>query len=292
MDNWGNLKDRLMFQMRIVLSFLIALGCTACSAMITADNYLGKDDKAIPVDLAAIDKNGWVETSQDKLQSIEVSHADGVLGHGIYLQTKNSKYVIVYFGGNMFRIRDEAPVLLPRFAPLDVDVVWFDYRGLGASDGIPTYDAIQSDAFDVLSYVSRLNKKVIVHGVSMGSLIAAKLSQDPRVDGMVLEGAISTAPELIHNMTPWWSTPFVKVELDGTLQHTSNFPAISAYKKSLLLLIGDRDTTTPVQFSKALYAASPSSRKSLTIVLGGQHGNVMKFDQSGAAYQTFLGTIN
>jgi hypothetical protein len=50
---------------------------------------------------------------------------------------------VVYFGGNSFRIQDAGIGLTRRFAQLGVDFVCMDYRGLGASDGIPSIETLK-----------------------------------------------------------------------------------------------------------------------------------------------------
>ena len=122
----------------------------------------------------------------------------------------------------------------------------------------------------------------------MGSLVAAKLRQDTRVAGVVLDGAISSAPELVGQLIPFYWKPFVRVKLDDTLAHTTNLPAIAASDKPVLFLVGDKDETTPLRFSQALYDAAPGTRKTLIVVEGAHHGDAVKYDVAKSAYRRFL----
>jgi pimeloyl-ACP methyl ester carboxylesterase len=58
----------------------------------------------------------------------------------------------------------------------------------------------------------------------------------------------------------------------------------------LLILVGEKDRTTPPRLSQALFAASPlpPDRKRLILVAGAGHTDVMTRPLAIAAYRNFL----
>ena len=61
-------------------------------------------------------------------------------------------------------------------------------------------------------------------------------------------------------------------------------------EEPVLLLVGSEDRTTPPRLSEALYAASPlpPARKTLAVVPGADHTDVLEHQQAIAAYRRFL----
>lgn len=267
---------------------LLAATMSGCAVNYTAQDFLVRDTQAIPIDLQALDRDGWVEREHVVLKQVDVPHRDGSTGKGVYAHVEGAKYLVVYFGGNGFKIRDAGPMVLSNLARVGADVLWIDYRGQGATGGEPTVPALYADAGDVMDYAAMLGMPIVAHGTSMGSLVATKLRADPRVKGVVLDGAISSAPQLVDQLIPFYWKPFVRVQLDDTLAQTTNLPVIAASDKPVLFLVGDGDATTPVRFSQALYDAAPGARKSLVVVAGAHHGDAVKFDTAQAAYRAFL----
>lgn len=267
---------------------MLAATLSGCAVNYTAQDFLVRDEQTTPIDLQALDRDGWVEREHVVLKPVEVPHQDGSKGRGVYAHVEGAKYLVVYFGGNGFKIREAGLMILSSLAQVGADVLWIDYRGQGATGGEPTVPALYADAGDVMDYAAMLGMPIVVQGTSMGSLVAAKLRADPRVKGVVLDGAISSAPELVDQIIPFYWKPFVRVQLDDTLAHTTNLPVIAASDKPVLFLVGDGDATTPVRFSQALYDAAPGARKSLVVVAGAHHGDTVRFEAARVAYRGFL----
>ena len=176
-----------------------------------------------------------------------------------------------------------------RFTELGVDFLWVDYRGIGASEGTPSIENLKQDAIDTYKFAQSMNKKIILHGTSMGSFIASTLASEVSLDGgLVLEAAIVDVDSLINGMTPFWYKPFNNVMLTSELSSLNNEEIITNYSGPLFLIVGDEDEITPISFTKILFAKSPSKRKTMEVVRGAMHVNSMTFDQTIKAYESFI----
>src|SRR5690606_40801686 len=71
---------------------------------------------------------------------------------------------------------------------LDLNVVVFHYRGYGPSTGRPSEAAVLADALMIYDFmVERLEPaRVYAIGISLGSAVAAYLSQQRRLAGVLL----------------------------------------------------------------------------------------------------------
>lgn len=95
---------------------------------------------------------------------------------------------------------------------------------------------MKRDALAVFDFVREhaAGRPVVVHGVSLGSFIAAQRD----VDGVVLE---ATAPDVRSWGTrpiPWYAKPFVRLKIAPALLAESNAAVVRRYAGPLLLLTG------------------------------------------------------
>lgn len=266
----------------------MTLPLSACAVAVTPESVLFHDD-----DHPAIDTRRFeAAIGSGRLQPVSLRHSDGVTTQGVHLIKSGSRAVIVYLSGNKMRLADRGPVLLPRFAMLDADLFWLDYRGLGASEGQPSLETLQSDTFDLLALASRERKPIVLHGLSMGSLLAGRMARDPRVAALVLEGAIPTISDVAQATTPGWLRPLVEVKVDSQLAAYDNLASISSFDRPLLLLVGSNDTDTPPVLSRRLYEAAKSPSKKLVEVPDRAHDNAMTSNDAITAYRVLLASVH
>jgi predicted alpha/beta hydrolase len=170
------------------------------------------------------------DLSMIKLSQVSINTDDGVTLSGISFIHPQATVSIVLFGGSGMKISSSSKIL-ERFALIPANVTWFDYRGVGSStkkDGL-SIDDLKKDALNVFDFASKLNKRnlpIIVHGISMGSIIVGEFINKRDVDGVVLDGAISSVTELIDQTTPSWTTFFTTVTVVPELASLNNIDKI------------------------------------------------------------------
>jgi len=264
-----------------------ALLLSACTVHVTPEGVLFQDDHHPALAMGKLEPT----VTDGRLEPLTLRHADGVVSRGVHWVKPGSKTVIVYFSGNKMRLAERGPSLLPRFALLDADLFWLDYRGLGASDGQPSLETLQSDAVDLLELAGRARKPIILHGLSMGSLLAGRVGQDPRVAALVLEGGITSVRQVAEVTTPGWLRAVVGFEIDPRLAAFDNLSLLARYERPLLVLVGSRDEDTPPVLSQRLYDAARSPGKRLVIALDKTHRDAMTSDVAIAAYRALLASL-
>ena len=224
----------------------------------------------------------------------DIIAADGTRLYAVRLRQPGARATILYFGGRKYTIGASGATTASRFAPLGVDLFIADYRGYGQSEGTPTASAMAGDMLAVFDYAASLPDigaaRLIVHGHSMGSFAAGYVAAHRPVGGVVLESSVTTTEEWVRARVPVVVKPFVRVRIADDLKGKGNLENMSLIDEPLLILVGAADHTTPPQLSKGLYAASPlpPERKSLVIVPGADHGDVMTHESAIASYRRFL----
>jgi fermentation-respiration switch protein FrsA (DUF1100 family) len=228
------------------------------------------------------------------LEQHTVVASDGTRLSATLLRLPGAVRTVLYFGGNAYRSGRFGARTAAVFEPLGVNVMILDKRGYGASEGFPTVANIQTDgaeAFDYLVDVVRMNPTgIIVHGQSVGSVVAAYVAANRVTAGVVLESAVTTTEDWMALQTR--SVPFVRARLDESLRGQGVEPFIGRIEEPVLLLVGAGDETTPPQFSRALLdAASGTARRELVVVPGAGHNDVLRQPLAVSAYRTFLADL-
>jgi len=276
---------------KIVIILCFMLG--GCAVNINTQTFIYQDDEletAVDVDVVMSKL-----TNKQQLLTItktSVATSDGLTLQGIKLSHQQATANLVLFGGNGMKISNAAEIL-NHFALLPVNVIWFDYRGTGISEKSESLSITQlkADALVVFDYAKQqfpTKSPILLHGLSMGSLIATYVASQREIDGLILDGAINSVPKLIDQLVPGWSKPFYNINISPELAQIDNAEILKQYSNPLLLLVGEDDETTPLVFSQQLLAISPSENKSLAIIPDSDHSQNMKHQQAIQSYQAFI----
>lgn len=86
-------------------------------------------------------------------RNIELTASDGVVLRGWYLEHPNARRTVLFFYGNRSSVVSSTWTLHWLSGALDANVVAFDYRGYGFSDGKAEIDRIVQDALEIHAYV-------------------------------------------------------------------------------------------------------------------------------------------
>jgi pimeloyl-ACP methyl ester carboxylesterase len=214
-----------------------------------------------------------------------------------HLRHPDARRTVLYLGPNGFRLSDQGASVAQAVADCQVDLVMVDYRGSGRSGGgPPTLDALRRDAVALYDAVApeAVGGAPVVHGLSLGSGLAAHVARMRPTAGLVLEGGISTADALVEHLmaqdVAWYQRPFVRVRLDSTLTGAGALDDVRALDEPLLVLVGADDATTPPRFARTLYAAAalPDAQKTLHVLDGVGHENVKTHPAFADRYCPFV----
>jgi pimeloyl-ACP methyl ester carboxylesterase len=213
---------------------------------------------------------------------------DGAALRGLLVPAGDDRGVVVlYFGGNAFHVDTDLPAVLPHVSACGASMAVFDHRGYGRSSGTPTIASLQADAlaeFDQLN--TRYPGRVVVHGQSLGSFIAARVAQERPVKAMVLETTATTALGWAEAATPWYARPFVRYRVTPAVAAIDNVRAAARVRAPALVIAGSDDRITPQALGRAVYDALPGTDKHYLLVEGAGHNNTLA--QGEAAYCAFL----
>jgi pimeloyl-ACP methyl ester carboxylesterase len=127
-----------------------------------------------------------------------------------------SKTLILGFGGNAWNAQDAAEYLHEVYP--DHEVVAFHYRGYAPSTGSASAEALIADAPLVHDFVARRfkPKRIIGVGFSIGTGVAARLSAERKLAGLILVTPFDSLRAVAQAMLPWLPIgPFFSEEIDA-----------------------------------------------------------------------------
>lgn len=227
------------------------------------------------------------------LEPVDFAAQDGTHLHALFAKKPDAP-VVLYFGGDDFRIGTYGIDVARDFAWAGLSVFMVDYRGYGESQGRPSLAALKSDALAAYDYLSTRpemrGRPIMVHGHSMGSFIAPYVATHRPVAALVLESTATNALDWVHSQIPWYARLFVRVHIAPAIAEQDNIARVRAYAGPLLLMTGALDHTTPAWMARKLYqdAATSADKKVFYLVPDSNHDNVMYSQDAEREYHWFV----
>lgn len=280
---------------QLIVLVIAVFSVAGCAIDVSSSSYLHQDAAPATLDTTALSQAVTKDESAMTITTVEIKNGQDLTLRGVAVAYPNPIVNIVLFADNGMSISKNS-ALIHEFGKLPANVLWVDYQGTGASDKASRarmYN-LKRDSLLVYDYASEVftNKlPTVVHGISMGSILASYVAVKREVDGLVLDSAINRVNDVVQNMVPDWTKTFTFLKVSPELAIIENDDFIRQLDKPLLLVVGDKDRTTPITFSRQLYEASPSNDKWIYVVPGGKHNKSMTYPDVKGQYRLFINSI-
>lgn len=208
--------------------------------------------------------------------------ADGTRLNGWFFESRSkpATATIIFCHGNGGNI-SSVGWMGQRFAKHGFNVLLFDYRGYGASEGVVADESgLYADGDAAVAYV--VNKKgvrpeqIILYGHSLGTTVAADVASRGNYGAVVLESGLSSASSVAASALPWlpaWLHFLGRNRFESVRK-------LANVKSPVLIAHGDPDQTIPTDEGRRLFAAANEPKK-LLIVPGAGH---VVFGAAGEPY--------
>ena len=215
-------------------------------------------------------------------ENVWFNSADGTRLNGWYFESrlKPATATIIFFHGNGGNVSNVG-WMGQRFAKNGFNVLLFDYRGYGASEGVAADESgLNADGDAAVAFV--MNNKgvrpeqIILYGHSLGTTVATDVASRGNYGAVVLESGFSSASSMAASALPWLPT---WLHFLGRNRFESA-RKLARVKSPVLIAHGDPDTTIPTDEAHLLFTAANEPKK-LLIVPGAGH---VVFADAGESY--------
>jgi fermentation-respiration switch protein FrsA (DUF1100 family) len=202
-------------------------------------------------------------------------NAEGLKLYGwlFHSTTQPSAATVVYAHGNGGNL-SYCDWVGAELAARGFDVLLFDYRGYGRSEGEAEGErGLYADAEAAYDFVTRERGapagRVALYGQSLGTAAVADVAARRVCGALVLESGLSSAGEMAGTIMPWLPR-FVRGLTKNKLDTVSKLPRVRC---PVLVVHGDRDRIIPVEQGRTLFAAAPEPKR-LLIIEGAGHNDL------------------
>ena len=223
-----------------------------------------------------------LKSTPEGAESVWFNSADGTRLNGWFFesQSKPAAGTIIFFHGNGGNISNVG-WLGQRFAKRGFNILLFDYRGYGASEGVAAEEAgLYADGEAAVAFVTNQKgirpEQIILYGHSLGTTVVADVASRGNFGAVVLESGFSSASSVAASALPW--LPRALHFLGSNRFESAR--KLANVKSPVLIAHGDPDTTIPTTEAHLLFAAANEPKK-LLIVSGAGH---VVFSEAGEQY--------
>ena len=215
-------------------------------------------------------------------EDVFITSSDGVALHGWFVPA-DSDLTLLWFHGNAGNISHRVENVAALHERVGVNILIFDYRGYGQSEGSPSERGLYLDAEAALEYLrlreSASADKLVLFGRSLGGAVAVEMAARHDARAVIVESAFTSVRAMARRTPPFFS----RIVPTGAIVR-ARYDTLSRMKDvraPILIVHGDADRTVLVDMARELYDAAPDP-KSIYIVQGAAHNDT--FTVGGNAY--------
>jgi fermentation-respiration switch protein FrsA (DUF1100 family) len=223
-------------------------------------------------------REGTWEPANYLVEHVTFTTADGVELHAWWREAEGrtppeEQPVLIFCHGNAGNISSiDRGELLTMLASAGLNVLLFDYRGYGASEGEPDEDGLYLDgeaAYDYLVQERGIDPcRLFAFGRSLGASVALHIALNREVQGVILDGAFASIPRMaaLHPLLK----PFTFL-IRNRFNNVEKAPKLT---DPLLMIHGSNDEIVPISQARDVRdAAVNAKQRSLWPVPDAKHND-------------------
>jgi fermentation-respiration switch protein FrsA (DUF1100 family) len=162
------------------------------------------------------------------------------------------------------------------FRDLGVNLFAYDYRGFGASDGVPSEPGVYADADAAYRYLTDSLRvppsRIILFGHSLGTGVTIELARHVQAAGLIVEDAYTSVANRGQEVFP-----ILPIKLIAKSRFAS-IDKIGELKLPKLFLHARHDQTIPIEHGRRVFAAALEPKQ--FVELDGGHGDAYSSDRA------------
>lgn len=183
----------------------------------------------------------------------------------------SSRPTIVFFHGNAGNVGNRKRQAR-QFIDAGLGLLLVTWRYNAGAGGEASEEGLLTDGRAALDFVGAQGipeRRIVLHGESLGSGVAVAMALEHEVGGLVLVYPYSSMTDVAEDR--FWFAPvrmLIQDEFDSVAR-------IGKVRAPILMIHGERDRIIPVRFARRLYEAAPEPKEG-HFLPGGNHANLYR----------------
>lgn len=234
-------------------------------------------------------------------RDIEVTPGDmGLAYEEIFLETRDSVRISGWYvpspvaratvlfchgnGGNISHRLEKIKIL----HDMNVNILIFDYRGYGTSEGRPSEKGLYRDG--EAAYAWLVNEKnvppreIIGYGESLGAAVVIDLAAKHELGGLIIEGGFTSVRDMARHYLPFIPVFVYRSSFDSQAK-------IGSITSPKLHLHSPQDEIVPFKLGKKLYELAPEPKEFVELRGGHNDAFLVSRDVFAAGIDAFIGRL-
>jgi hypothetical protein len=206
------------------------------------------------------------------LRDCWITTEDGVKIHAWFAPTDSAIATLVMAHGNAGNISDRIDIIR-RLQRTGFNVLMFDYRGYGRSDGSPTEAGIYKDGLAAFDYARSEESvdasRIILWGTSLGGAVAVDVATKRPAAALILESTFSSARDVASVVYPFLPVRFLlRTKLNS-------IDKVGKIRIPILFIHGRNDRIIPRELGQTLFDAANEPKK-FYVIEGADHNDTYR----------------
>lgn len=201
-------------------------------------------------------------------EEVRFRSGDGPVIAGWYVPAKSAKGTVLFSHGNAGNISGRLETLRILHT-LDLNVLMYDYRGYGNSEGSSTEETTYLDAMAAWDFLTNQKEipasEIILMGRSLGGAVSAWLAANTKPAALILESTFTSAKDLAAELYPIFPVRMLMKFDYPTLKY------LRTISVPLLVSHSTNDGLVPFHHGKELFNAAGEPKSFLK--MRGEHGS-------------------
>ncbi len=207
-------------------------------------------------------------------EDIYFNTSDGKRLNGWFIAGDEAGFTVILCHGNAGNISHRLEKL-SMFHKMGLNVLIFDYRGYGKSEGVPSESGLYKDAMAAYIYLTKKRKvpekKIVLYGESIGGAVVIDLARKVNVRALITEETFTSVKDMVGTAYPFLPHFVFSARFDSVTK-------ISQVGCSKLIIHSVDDEIVPFSQGRKLFDTAHTPKKFLKI--RGSH-NTAFLDSAG-----------
>jgi uncharacterized protein len=210
-------------------------------------------------------------------EALSIRVADNVTIAGWWVPSENARATLIFCHGNAGNISHRLDQL-GLFHGIGLNVLLFDYRGYGGSEGSPSEEGTRLDADATWTYCTQIRGvapgKIVIYGHSLGGAVAVRLAAEREAGCLIVDSSFTSVADVAARHVPG----ILARGLYGRMYDSRE--TIACVRCPVLVMHSPSDEVIPYEMGEELYARAREPKRFFR--MRGSHNHA--FSETGAAW--------